>query len=137
MEAEGVEPSSSQGTRRAFYMLRCDLDCRAVGWLASGPPTTLGAFVSLVVNTIIRASAACLYFLIRSAAHRPGKQWQCYPIRIKQPWRSYTRQLLFDDLFGQEMSPTPGMLTRDLSKLSIPVAPSTRVFSNRTQKYSF
>ena len=35
----------------------------------------------------------------------------------------------FDDLFGREIPSTPGMLTRDLSKLSIPVVPKTEALT--------
>ena len=56
METQGFEPWSSQGNRRAFYMLSCDWDCRAGDWLTTDLDT-VDFFVSLLVTMIIEASA--------------------------------------------------------------------------------
>ena len=75
METQGFEPWSSQGKRRAFYMLSGDLDCRVEDWLTTGLSDTVHCFVSLLVTMIIEASAAGRRLLIHSAAQRVGRRW--------------------------------------------------------------
>ena len=75
VETEGFEPSSSQGNQRAFYMLRSTWDCRESTRCRPDQASSVGVFVSPVVNSIIQASAASRCLLIQPAARRPGRQW--------------------------------------------------------------
>ena len=111
VEAEGVEPSSEHGNRRAFYMLRgCYLSGKA------RPASYLNLTVSTLVLTTSQrpnGSRLCVVDAPESltAEVSLGGTWRMLIYsEIRQPWHTVYCQLLFERIFNGRSSQLPACL---------------------------
>ena len=131
METQGVEPWSRQGNRRAFYMLRCDWDCRESVRPASRRTSSLGIFVSLRSQHHYR-NQRCESMPQNPTQQHVGSvgQWHLLILRIKQPWRSYIRQLLCEGLLYRTCPQLPACLHAASTSCQFRSSPETCVKRN-------
>ena len=111
VEMRGVEPRSRTGKPCAFYMLIRDqiFELNKVhGGPASKPQILVSRWISV---SLFQPALIC-------DTPEPNHQcvgWRddgiCQILRIKQPWRKYFRQLLFERYYLREVPPAPDMLT--------------------------
>ena len=121
---QGFEPWSRQGGRRAFYVR--SLAC----FIRDTPGTSLAYSISLSAVGFRRAVTAPAWLSVTYDAPNSQVQWKnpggTMAVRSSKLGSHGVRIVascfLIDFLAG-ELPSTPGTLTRDLRKLSIPVSP--------------